>query len=167
MNLEKRWVKMADMIPSDEFEVKYSKLFPSVTGNVAKPLRMALGALIIQTKFQYANRELVEQITENPYLKYFIGLPDYQEEAPFDASTLVNFRKRISEEMLIEANEYLLGHKDDNNPSSSSDASTILKSEKELEEDNKETLMLDATCAPANIRYPQDVSLLYEACEKR
>ena len=32
---------------------------------------------------------------------------------PIDASTLVLFRKRISAEMLIEANEYLLDHKDD------------------------------------------------------
>ena len=62
-------------------EIKYAELFPSDTGNVAKPLRMALGALIIQTKFQYADRELVEQIAENPYLQYFIGLPGYQEEA--------------------------------------------------------------------------------------
>ncbi len=56
---------------------------------VAKPLRMALGALIIQTKFQFSDRELVEQIAENPYLQYFIGLPGFREEAPFDASTLV------------------------------------------------------------------------------
>ena len=55
-------------------------------------LRMALGALSIQTKFQYADRELVEQITQNPYLQYFIGFPGYQEEAPFDASKLVLFR---------------------------------------------------------------------------
>ena len=41
---------MADRIPWDEFEIKYAKLFPSDTSNVAKPLRMALGALIIQTK---------------------------------------------------------------------------------------------------------------------
>ena len=67
---------------------------------------MALGSLIIQTRFQYSDRELVEQITENPYLQYFIGLPGYQEQAPFDASTLVLFRKRISSEMLMEANEY-------------------------------------------------------------
>lgn len=64
---------------------------------------MALGALIIQTKFQFTDRELVEQITENPYLKYFIGLPGYQEEAPLDASTLVLFCKRITAEMLMEA----------------------------------------------------------------
>ena len=115
MNPDNRWIKMADRVPWDEFEIKYARLFPSDTGNVAKPLRMALGALIIQTKFQYSDRELVEQITENPYLQYFIGLPGYQEEAPFDASTLVLFRKRISAEMLIELNEYFLTNKDDDN----------------------------------------------------
>ena len=108
MNPENRWIRMADMIPWDAFEKKYKNLFKSKTGNVAKPLRMALGALIIQTRFQYSDRELVEQITENPYLQYFIGLPGYQETPPFDASTLVLFRKRINARMLMEANEYLL-----------------------------------------------------------
>ena len=159
MNPENRWVKMADMVPWDEFETEYAQQFPNDTGNVAKPCRMALGSLIIQTKFQYADRELVEQITENPYLQYFIGLPGYQEESPFDASTLVLFRKRISAEMLMRANEYLLGHKDNGNPPPSDGPAG---SEKE----NKGTMMLDATCAPANIRYPQDVSLLNEAREK-
>ena len=115
MNPENRWVKMADLIPWDIFEEKYADLFPSNTGNVAKPLRMALGALIIQTKFQYPDRELIDQIAENPYLQYFIGLPGFQEEPPFDASTLVLFRKRITSEMLIEANNYILNHKDDDN----------------------------------------------------
>ena len=113
MNLDNRWIKLADRIPWDTFEAKYAELFPSDTGNVAKPLRMALGALIIQTKFQYSDRELVEQIAENPYLQYFIGLPGFREEAPFDASALVLFRKRIFAEMLMEVNEYLLAHKDD------------------------------------------------------
>ncbi len=108
MNPENRWVKLADLIPWEKFEANYAEQFPSNTGNVAKPLRMALGSLIIQTKFQYSDRELVEQITENPYLQYFIGLSGYQEEAPFDASTLVLFRKRISAEMLMEANEFML-----------------------------------------------------------
>lgn len=126
---------------------------------------MALGSLIIQTKFQYSDRELVEQIAENPYLQYFIGLPGYQEDAPFDASTLALFRKRISAEMLMEVNEYLLAHKDDDNnapPSSgnSGDNETL------KEHANKGTLTLDATCVPANIRYPQDISLLNEAREK-
>jgi IS5 family transposase len=167
MNPDNRWIKMANHIPWDEFEIKYAELFPSDTGNVAKPLRMALGSLIIQTKFQYSDRELVEQITENPYLQYFIELPGYQEDAPFDASTLVLFRKRISAEMLMEVNEYLLFHKDDddnnNTPPSSENASDNDSSQ---ESTNRGTLTLDATCAPANIRYPQDISLLNEAREK-
>lgn len=174
MNPDNRWIQLADIIPWDVFEEKYAELFPSSTGNVAKPLQMALGALIIQAKFQYSDRELVEQITENPYLQYFIGLPGYQEEAPFDASTLVDFRKRITAEMLMEANEYMLGHKgdgrkDDNHkdggtpPSSGTGA---LKNSSRDEEGNEGTLILDATCAPVNIRYPQDVSLLNEAREK-
>ena len=103
MNSDNRWVKMADSIPWDEFEIKYAGLFPSGTGNVAKPLRMALGALIIQTKFRYSDRELVEQISENPYLQRFYGLPGYQEQAPFDASTLVLLGKRTTMEMVMEA----------------------------------------------------------------
>lgn len=120
MNPENRWIDMADMIPWDAFEKKYKHLFKSNTGNVAKPLRMALGALIIQTRFQFSDRELVQHITENPYLQYFIGLLGYQETPPFDASTLVLFRKRINARMLMEANEYLLqenkhNKKDDDN----------------------------------------------------
>ena len=151
---------------------KYKNLFKSKTGNVAKPLRMALGALIIQTRFQFSDRELVEQITENPYLQYFIGLPGYQETPPFDASTLVLFRKRINARMLMEANEYLLQEKkpdkkeDDNdhhNPPSSNASGCPDQS---VDPENKGTLTIDATCAPVYIRYPQDVSLLNEAREK-
>lgn len=164
MNPDNRWVKMAELIPWDVFETRYAELFPSGTGNVAKPVQMALGALIIQTKFQYSDRELVDQITENPYLQFFIGLPGYQEEKPFDASTLVDFRKRITAEMLMEANEYLLGHKDKEDPPSGS--GTGSGGEDDAEPKNEGTLIVDATCAPVNIRYPQDVSLLNEAREK-
>lgn len=172
MNPENRWIRMADMIPWDAFEKKYKNLFKSKTGNVAKPLRMALGALIIQTRFQFSDRELVEQITENPYLQYFIGLPGYQETPPFDASTLVLFRKRINARMLMEANEYLLQEnksdkkEDDNDnqnpPSDNGSGGSDISEESE----NKGTLTIDATCAPVYIRYPQDVSLLNEAREK-
>lgn len=121
MNPNNRWIKMADTIPWDEYEKKYRRLFKSKTGNVAKPFRMALGALIIQQKFQYSDRELVEQITENPYLQYFIGLPGYQEEAPFDASTLVLFRKRINAKMLMDANEAILAAEEEKKKSDNDD----------------------------------------------
>lgn len=100
--------KMADAIPWEVFEKKYSRLFKGKNGRVAKPLRLALGSLIIQTKYQYSDRELVEQLTENPYYQYFIGFPGYQEEPPIDASTLVLFRKRLKMDVIMEANEYML-----------------------------------------------------------
>ncbi|GEM_PF-4618133 len=98
---------MADKVPWDVFEAKYAGLFPRHTGNVAKPLRMALGFLMIQNRYQLSDRELVEQIMENPYYQYFIAPPGYQDNPPFDTSTLVLFRKRITADMFNEANEYL------------------------------------------------------------
>ena len=78
MNPENRWVKKADSIPWSVIEDKYAALFNSDRGNIAKPVRMALGALIIQSEFQYADTEVVNQIRENPYLQYFVGLPSYK-----------------------------------------------------------------------------------------
>jgi hypothetical protein len=162
---------MADNIPWDVFEEKYAKLFPSSTGNVAKPLRLALGSLIIQTKYQFSDRELVEQLTENPYYQYFIGLPGYQQEPPIEASVLVLFRKRINMDMIMEANEYMLSNNNNNgndngNNHQPSDSSESSDKKEGKEPENKGTMMLDATCAPSNIRYPQDYSLLNEVREK-
>ena len=171
MNPKNRWIRLADSIPWDELERKYADLFPSDTGNVAKPLRMALGSLIIQKKFQFSDRELVEQITENPYLQYFIGLPGYQDEPPFDPSTLVLFRKRLDVDAIMDANAYMFDNKKDDNhtpppgPSSDGSSSAPDKTDPGTKE-NQGTLIVDATCAPANIRYPQDISLLNEAREK-
>lgn len=166
MNPDNRWVQLADRVPWDIFEEKYAALFPSGTGNVAKPLRLALGSLIIQNRFQYSDRELVEQLSENPYLQYFIGLPGYQPQAPFDASTLVWFRKRITMDILNEANEYMLEHKDDDGPAPPASGGPCGDAPQGEEAANSGTLIIDATCAPVNIRYPQDISLLNEAREK-
>lgn len=173
MNPENRWIKMADSIPWDIYKKKYAKKFKSHTGNVAKPLRLALGALSIQKKYGYSDRELIAQLTENAYYQYFIGLPGYQEEPPIDSSTLVIFRKRLDVSVIMEANEYMLtalhrkskdDHKQDPHSPESGDAdsNTAAKSESV----NKGTLIIDATCSPSNIRFPQDFSLLDEARTK-
>ncbi len=70
MNPENRWIKRAEMIPWAEIEEKYASLFPSQTGMRAKPLQVALGSLIIQKQYDYSDRELVEQIRENPYYQF-------------------------------------------------------------------------------------------------
>ena len=170
MNPNNRWVKKAAMIPWDTIEAEYAKLFPSHTGMPAKPLRMALGSLLIQKQYHYPDEELVEQIRENPYYQYFIGLPGYEDKIPFVPSLLVEFRKRLSEDVLNEINEMIIAYNaqqdDDNSDDGSGDDGQSDEQDSATDSDNAGTLILDATCAPQNIKYPQDVELLNEAREK-
>lgn len=69
---------------------------------------MALGALIIKEKLGISDRETVEQIKENPYLQYFIGLSSYNDKTPFDSSMLVHFRQRIGVELVNKINEEMV-----------------------------------------------------------
>ena len=174
MNPENRWVKKAAMIPWDEIEDRYAELFPSKVGVPAKPLRTALGSLLIQKEYGYSDRELVEQIKENPYYQYFIGLPGYEYKAPFVPSLLVEFRKRLDENVLAEINEMIAAYNnpddssdDDSNGGGNSADNTNTENDNQLacEPENEGTLILDATCAPQNIAYPQDINLLNEARE--
>ena len=174
MNPENRWVKKAAMIPWDEIEDRYAELFPSEVGMPAKPLQTALGSLLIQKEYGYSDRELVEQIKENPYYQYFIGLPGYEYKAPFVPSLLVEFRKRLDENILAEINEMIAAYNssddssdDDSNDGSNSadDTSNESNTDAASEPENAGTLILDATCAPQNIAFPQDINLLNEARE--
>ena len=54
MNPNNRWIKLADLIPWDEYEERYASRFTSTLGNAAKPCRMALEALIIQKKLGFS-----------------------------------------------------------------------------------------------------------------
>ncbi len=155
---DNRWVKKAQMIPWTKIEKKYADLFPSSTGNVAKPLQLALGACLIQQEHHYSDEEVTLQIQENPYLQYFCGYAGFDDsKPPFDPSSMVHFRKRLTPEILAEINEMVIreakekGEDDDDKPGDGG---------------NSGTMIVDATCAPSNIRYPQDVSLLNEAREK-
>ncbi len=159
-----------EMIPWDKIEEKYAELFPSKTGMPAKPLRMALGSLLIQKQYGYSDEELVEQLRENPYYQYFIVMPGYEDKYPFVPSLLVEFRKRLSEEILSEVNEIIISsamsEKDDSDNDDNNNSDNGSSNDKENETANNGTLMLDATCAPQNIEYPQDVNLLNECREK-
>lgn len=77
-------------------------------GAIAKPFRMALGALIIKEKLGTSDRETLEQIRENPYLQYFLGMPSSSNDVPFDASLLVYFRERIDLNLVNEINEKMV-----------------------------------------------------------
>lgn len=110
---ENRWVRKALLIPWEYLELEYKKHFPSKTGNRAKPFRMAFGSLIIQQELGTTDKETVQQIQENVYLQYFIGLQTFQLDVPFDPSLMVHFRKRIDMESIFRSNEKLIEMYDD------------------------------------------------------
>lgn len=171
LNPENRWIKMSAMIPWDLLDEKYNAQFRNKkVGNPAKAARMALGSHIIKEKFGISDQETVEHIKESPYLQLFIGLPEFTDKAPFDSSTMTWFRKRLTPEMLAEVNSYVIGldpsDKGDNDKDSSSGSSGDGNTLENQTEANKGTIILDATCAPSDIRFPTDVSLLNEARTK-
>ena len=158
LNPDNRWVKKAEMIPWDEIEQRYAKLFTNRKGNVAKPLRLALGACIIQAEYGYSDEEVALQIQETAYLQFFCGYSEYNDEKlPFDPSLMVYFRKRLTPEILGEINEMII-QKAEAEEKSDEDDNTTPPS-------NSGTMIVDATCAPSQIKYPQDTELLNEARE--
>ena len=52
---------------------------------------------MIKERLGLTDRETVAAIQENPYLQFFIGLEEFTQEKPFDASLMVDFRKRFGE----------------------------------------------------------------------
>jgi hypothetical protein len=107
---DNRWVIMANLIPWSEFEDEYAKQFTMEMGAPAKSFRIAIGSLIIKERLGLSDRETVEQIRENPYLQYFIGLNSYSNKAPFEASMLVHFRQRIDIELVNRMNRSMVNN---------------------------------------------------------
>ncbi len=145
----------------------------------------------IKERLSLTDRETVEAIRENPFLQFFIGLEEFTQDKPFDASLMVDFRKRFGEaglQQLTEAialaalprNESTEVHTeaDNNERDNTTEHDAVEQNAAEQTNDASSNdassdtaplrgkLIVDATCAPADIRYPTDVSLLNEAREK-
>ena len=70
---------------------------------------------------------------------------------------MVHFRKRLTAEILGEINEMIIRNSEREENSDDEDKSNPPS--------NKGTMIVDATCAPSQIKYPQDTELLNEARE--
>jgi len=166
-----RWVKLRACIPWDELSESYYKTLCSNLGRPAKDAGIVIGAVIIKHKLSISDEETVEQIRENSYLQYFIGLKGFQAAAPFAPSLLVEIRKRMGQTVFDEFHEAIIktiepkkkkksvkamdDDNDDNGVSNSGDvdssgAATATKAEQSLADElprNHGKLILDATVA--------------------
>jgi len=179
---ENRWVWLARLVPWELAEKIYHQGLCEDFGQPIVPARVALGALLIKERLGLTDRETVAAIQENPYLQFFIGLEEFTPERPFDASLMVDFRKRFGEEGIQqiaeaialaainqEAGQTTEPKEDSKDPPAaptSHSTDPINSTNQAAAEPNRGQLIADATCAPADIRYPTDVSLLNEAREK-
>jgi hypothetical protein len=150
LSADNRWVRLSQVIPWDRIEDRYTAKF-GACGNVAIPLRVALGALIIKEKCGFSDEETVENISENNYMQYFVGYKEFNPRKPFVPSLMVEFRKRIN---MAEIQRIIDETDEDQGGQPGTGGG-----------ENEGTLMLDATCAPADIRYPTDLGLLHESRE--
>lgn len=158
---DNRWVKLAELIPWSEWETEYASQFSKKMGAPAKPFRMALGALIIKEYLGTSDRETVERIKESPYLQYFLGLPGFISQAPFEASMFVYFRKRLNHELVGRINDRIVLNL---MPKQQKREETTARESESPQNQGK--LILDASCAPADINYPTDLKLLNQAREQ-
>ena len=186
LSKDNQWVQLSEIIPWKEIEDRYAELFAdSGMGAPAKSARIAFGALVIQAMKNYTDEETAAQVTENPYLQYFLGMKEYQVVPLFDASMMVYFRKRFGFENATEINDMIIQYiqraerpakeeppsskkndKDDDDDITKQEGQTSTQQHNEESSTNKGTLLLDATCAPGDIQYPTDLRLLNEGREK-
>ena len=171
---DNRWVLLSKLFPWEAIERKYAENFTGEEGQVALPSRLAFGALYIQTAEHYTDEQTRRNIQENPYLQYFCGFECYTMESPFDASMMTYFRKRISAEMIREIQTLVFAseaaERQDGMPEEPQEDEDPVSDDQTLSTEaacveNRGTLILDATCCPADIRYPTDAGLLNQARE--
>jgi transposase, IS5 family len=169
-----RWVKLSGCIPWDELARGYYRKMAKGTGRPAKDARLVIGAVIIKHKLCLSDEETIEQIRENPYLQYFVGLTEYRREAVFVPSLFVEIRRRMGEEMFSDFHQAIVDEvekhkvkakkkkrKDDDGPGEKPGPDEPERSVESPTHQGK--LILDATVAEQAIRYPTDLALLNEA----
>lgn len=187
------WVQLAQRIPWDEFAVQYAQCFSATQGRPALTPRLAIGAVLIQQMKGLTDEETVQDIRENPYLQYFLGYPDYCYRQCFDPSLLVTIRKRLGPDLVAQFNRQFLAAQepppteapadeppqdtsepDDNSGSGkalppaaspASDPTQHAAADTAASPTPQGQLLLDATVAPADIRYPTDLALLNQCRE--
>lgn len=179
-----RWVKLSKVIPWDEFAKAYNQNMSSGIGRPAKSARLAIGAVIIKHKLCLSDEETIDQIRENPYLQYFVGLSTFQTKAPFAPSLFVDIRRRMGAEVFEQFNQSIINKLESKAkaskktpPKEKSGSSTPTEGESKKEEPSSDKtdetqnevlcgkLILDATVAEQAIRFPTDLGLLNEARE--
>jgi len=179
-----RWVRLAEEIPWDELATVYHRSLKSPTmGPPALPARVVIGALIIKHIKKLSDEDVIEDIRENPYDQYFLGYSGYEYRTVFVPSLFVEIRKRLGMEALQQINDLFVSRIEKRDvdqpdeppsdpPASTTgtqqippDTNSTTSSEADPADQRSGMLIIDASVAPSDIRFPTDVDLLNQARE--
>lgn len=189
---QNRWVRLAGIMPWDHIERIYLESMSVETGRRAISSRIAFGSIFIKESKNLTDAECVAEIQENPYMQYFLGLHEFRQKPLFDSSMMVHFRKRFPVEEVAKINEYVCTGKwpdgernvdrndesDDNDEDDQDNNSkrppkslrgkknpNTSKKKQKRRKKNRGKLIMDATVAPSDIKYPTDIDLLNQCRE--
>ena len=153
---DNQWVRLGDSLPWDEFDKLYlSKLNNDDRGAKNLPSRMIIGALIVKHKKRLSDIDTIQEIRENPYIQYMLGLTEYTDKPIFDPSLFVTIRKRITIEDINALTLALTKRREARkNEAKKKDG------DDEPGKTHHTDIKVDATCADAEIKYPTDCGLL-------
>lgn len=166
-----RWLQLAGIVPWEVVESCYriskEPARPEQGGAPALPARVAFGALIIKERLVCSDEEVVEQISENPYLQCFLGYTEMLRTPAFDPSMMVHFRKRFEQDDYDQINLAIIAA-----ANSSDETATKENTDPKNDDDSNPPpthggkLLIDASATPADITYPSDLKLLNATREK-
>ena len=154
LDSDNRWLKIAQLIPWDDIETRYSKHF-SDKGRPASDCRLVNGLLMLKHMIKFGDDAIIALVSENPYMQFFCGFDQFvtkvatkeKKKSILDSSTLSKARKRLGKKFFAELER---------------ETYEILV---ELKLIRGKGMLLDATVFPEYIRYPTDTGLLNEARE--
>lgn len=146
LNESNRWLRIAELIPWEELEEEYAKYFSDI-GRPATDAQLMIGLLLLKHITGFSDEEVVQAVSENPYLQAFCGFEQFVTQDILDSSTMTKMRERLGLEFVKELEEktykVLIERK-------------IIKAK---------GMLIDATVFPEEIKYPNDVGLLNDVRE--
>jgi len=166
-----RWARLAQQIPWDDFAKIYAKALCEDFGRPALDARVVIGAMIIKYKKCLSDEETIEEIKENPYLQFFIGYEEFSHKSPFDPSLFVTLRERLGIDAFESLNQAFIegvqkAGEAQNESSENNDKDDPTQGNKEPKQPARQgKLILDASVAPQDIKFPTDLDLLNDSRE--
>ena len=161
LNPNNRWIKLAKIIPWDDLSKIYTKKMSQKMGRKSICPRKIIGAIIIKHLKSLSDEDTIEEIRENSYMQYFLGFSEYTYDQVFTPSLFVTIRKRLGLEEFKDLIEKIVSTTEEVIA-----RQQVKKKKRPKDHDdngNKGHLIVDATVAPADIKYPADLDLLNQA----